>query len=260
MRLLFNPGKSRTPVAHEPVHADVPTLVDAELAAVYNIQRRAGDFYDFIRVSPARVLFCLLDVAGRLLDNRAIVSAAQRTFRTLAVELFVPPDINEAEAMIELCLELNRTILKSEGGVRACPAFAGCYNEHVGIVSYFNAGHTPGLVLDGKGVSRLEATGCPLGLFTHFTHDAAMVALQPGARLLLVSRGLVEGKYKGEEFGLQRVADVLQQTTSGGAQQLCLTVLERVEQFARAPLTHDDATALALVRFPTGVTPPRQSN
>ena len=62
-----------------PVQAKVPELHDAAVAAVYCSQRMGGDFYDFLRVSPERVVLGLLDVAGRIEDNGAIISAAQRT-------------------------------------------------------------------------------------------------------------------------------------------------------------------------------------
>src|SRR6266849_10124884 len=122
MRFLFQNEKPPR-VLRQPVQSKVPELHDADLAAVYYGNRRAGDFYDFIRVSPNRVVFGLLDVAGRLEDSRAVVNAAQHTFRTLAAELLAAEDANEAEAMVELCHELNRTILAAEAGVRACPAF-----------------------------------------------------------------------------------------------------------------------------------------
>jgi hypothetical protein len=49
----------------DPKHSDVPTLRGAEVAAVYYNLRVAGDFYEFLRVGSSRVLFGLLDLAGR---------------------------------------------------------------------------------------------------------------------------------------------------------------------------------------------------
>ena len=111
---------------------EVPDLHAAELAAAYYGERRGGDLHDFVRVTPNRVIFGLLDMAGRLEDNSTVVSAAQQTFRTRSLELFADDDVNEADAMAELCLELNRAIMTAEGGIRSCPAFAGCYNEDLG--------------------------------------------------------------------------------------------------------------------------------
>lgn len=242
--------KSRPAPVSDLFHSDALELHGAELAAVYYGQRMAGDFYDLIRVSPNRVLFGLLDAAGGLKETRAIVSAAQHTFRTVGAELFARSEINEANAMMELCLQLNRAVLEAAEGVRSCPAFAGCYDETLGVVCYFNAGHTPGLLRDHTGVSELPATGLPLGLFSHMTSDAPMAALEPGAALLLASRGVVEGKRKSEEFGLQRVKEVLQQSRAASAKDLCISVLDHVQQFVAVAPPQNDVTALALTRNP----------
>jgi len=226
----------------------VPELHQAELAAAYYGERQGGDHYDFVRVSPTRVLFGLLDIAGRIEENGTIVSVAQQTFRTRSPELFSAVDVNEADAMAELCLELNRAIMSAEGGIRSCPAFAGCYNEDLGTICYFNAGHTPGLLRDATGVAELPATGLPLGLFSHATCEAPLVALPPGAALLLVSKGLLEGRRRREEFGLDRVKTGLQQAAGESAKELCATMIDGVQQFMRKPPVHNDVTALALVR------------
>jgi sigma-B regulation protein RsbU (phosphoserine phosphatase) len=248
MSLALNKRTAARAVAPVPTPAQVPELHDAQLAAVYYGQRLGGDFYDFTRVSSTRVVFGLLDVAGRVDESRGILCDAQQVLRTRACELLADDDVNEAEAMVTLALELNRTVLKGAKGARPCPAFAGCYNEALGLVCYFNAGHTPGLVRDGGGVTELPASGLPLGLFSHSTWDAPMVALAPGARLLLVSRGLVEGKRKGEEFGLDRLKTSFQASTAESAKEVCLSAIDSIKQFMGTAPTHNDVTALSLVR------------
>lgn len=188
MHSFFHHHASILPV--EPVSSEVPVLHDAELAAIYYGERKGGDFYDFLRVSSNRVVFGLLDVAGRSEQNRTIVAAAQKTFREKSLELLSSDTVNEADAMTEICLHLNHTILDLEtDGVRSCPAFVGCYNENLGILCYSNAGHTPALVRDGTSIVELPATGLPLGLFSHATCDAPMAAIPLGGAMLLVSRG-----------------------------------------------------------------------
>jgi serine phosphatase RsbU (regulator of sigma subunit) len=248
MRALFNLARRVPPPSRERVQAAVPQIQDANIAAVYYGQRKGGDLHDFLRVSPTRVLFGLLDVAGRLEENSHIVAAVQSTFRAVGRELFEKDYVNPADAMIEVCLQLNRTILKAAGRVHSCPAFAGCYDESLGTVVYFNAGHTPGLVRDHMGVSELPATGLPLGLFSHTTCDASTVFLQPGAALLLVSRGIVEAKCGGEELGLDSVKKGFQATAAANSNELCLSVLDQVQEFMCIPPTHNDVTAVALTR------------
>jgi sigma-B regulation protein RsbU (phosphoserine phosphatase) len=237
-----------SPMAAEPSIAETPLLQGAEIAAAFYAPRQAGDFCDFIRVSQDRVLFGLLDVAGRREDNQGILSAAQTTFRESGKELFADPAVNDPDAMFELCLRLNRNIIEAAGGVRSCPAFVGSYNETLGTIWYVNAGHTPGLLRDDSGISEIAATTLPLGLFPYATTDAKIVALEPGGALLVVSRGVVEGQCKREEFGLERAQEVLKNTVGKSANEIGTRVLEAVQQFMCAAPTHNDVTALVLMR------------
>jgi phosphoserine phosphatase RsbU/P len=252
----FKKRKRRTPAQIAPAQIETVPAADislrgADLAAVFYGQRQGGDFYDFHRVSDSRVIFGLLDVAGKRDNNREILLAAQGTFREVGGGLLAGDAVNEADAMVALCLELNRSIMKAAGGVRSCPAFIGCYNEMLGTVCYINAGHTPGLVRDNSGTRMLPATGLPMGLFPYATSDAPTTAIEPGAALLLVSRGIIEGQHKKEEFGIDRVKAVLQDSNAREAREIGRTILDTVQQFMRTPPTHDDVTALALVRSRT---------
>jgi serine phosphatase RsbU (regulator of sigma subunit) len=149
--------------------------------------------------------------------------------------------------MMELSLELNRAIMESAHGVCSCPAFLGCFNERMGTVCYSNAGHTPALLRDEVGVSQLPATGLPLGLFSHVTHDAPTVALEPGAVLLLVSRGVTEMRYDGGEVGLERVANILSGAKITSADQICTEILNSVEG-GKGKRPRNDVTAMVLLR------------
>ncbi len=248
MRSLLKRRKPKLAPAIEPVAAGFPVLRDAQIAAVFAGQRSAGDFFDSIRVSRSRVLFGLLDVAGRREQNQDLLATAQRVFREAGTELLSPEEVNETDALTELCLQLNRAIIDAAGGVHSSPAFAGCYNEELGTVCYFNAGHTPALVRHTSDVSELGATGLPLGLFSHTTSDSQIIALEPGATLLLVSRGVVGAECNGEEFGLRRVEAALQNSAGANAHDVCVTVLDAMLQFACATPVQDDTTCLTLIR------------
>ena len=155
MRHLFHSQSPDETPSVEPIPTVFPQIEGADIAAVFVGKRIAGDFYDSVRVSPERVLFGMLDVAGRRETNRDILSAAQEIFRNLGTELFSRPDINESEAMTELSLRINRGIIETSKGVRSCPAFFACYHEKFGTLCYTNAGHTPGLLRDVNGITNL---------------------------------------------------------------------------------------------------------
>lgn len=252
MRSLFQFREPDPVPVVEPAPTVFPKIEGAEIAAVFVGKRVAGDFYDSLRVSPERVLFGLLDVAGRREDNRGILAGAQEIFRKFGTELFSRPDINESEAMTELSLRINRTIIETSSGVRSCPAFIGCYHEKFGTLCYTNAGHTPGLLRGANGITELTSGGLPLGLFSHATSDAPTVGVEIGAALLLVSRGVVEceghHETRGEEFGLAAIKQLLQSAPANSAQELCASVLKTVGEYSGGSPLCDDRTALALMR------------
>ncbi len=228
--------------------AEFPELSGADIAGMVQGERMGGDLYHFLRANRCRVIFGLLDVAGSREENLHIVNAARQTFCDLGSQKFADEEVNEADAMMEFCLELNLSIRRAAAGVRSCAAFVGCYNEELGTICYVNAGHTPGLLRDPSGITELPATGLPLGLFAASTYEAPTAALRPGASLLLVSRGVVEAAAKKEEFGLGRVKQHLEAAPSEDARQIASSILNAVAQFLASKPRQNDVTALALAR------------
>jgi len=229
------------------VQGESPALQGADMAVAFFSSRAGGDLHDFLRVGPQRLLFGLLDVAGKRETSGAVLQAAQACFRLSGEQIFAAPELNESEAMIELSRRLNLEIMRAAGGVHSCPAFAGCYNEELGTVCYVNAGHTPGLLRDDASVVELPATGLPLGLFSLAPTDARIVGLGSNGSLAVVSRGVVEAESKNAEFGLEGVKSAMQSGVSS-AKDLSHRILQQVQDFMHMVPKHNDVTALTLTR------------
>jgi serine phosphatase RsbU (regulator of sigma subunit) len=256
MKLFQNSAPERTLRRPEPTV--VPQLGNSSICAMYRAARVGGDFYDFLVTASGRLVFLLLDVAGKRERALDIAAAVQDHMRPLASEALRDHDVNEAVALPKLMIELNRVILRAASGVCCAPAFAGCYTEELGTLTYINAGHTPALLKDAEGITCLEANGIPLGLFSHSTHDARITAIPPGSALLLVSRGLVESKAGSEEYGIERLTECVSGISFRDAHDLCTQVLADVKTFIdsawRPKETENDVTTLALVRAAAGAT------
>lgn len=248
MKALFSKlfGSDKEEVPHI-IHTDTPPLQGAAMSVAYFAPQAGGDFHDFVRVGPSRFVFGLLDVAGKRETSASILEAAKACFRSSAEEIFSAPELNEADAMVELSRRLNLEIMRAAGGVRSCPAFAACYNEELGTVCYVNAGHTPALLRDESSVVELPATGLPLGLFSLAPTDARIVGLAPKGSIAVVSRGVVEAESKDSEFGLTGVKSVMK-VDSASAKDLSQRILEEVQAFLHTPPKHNDVTALTLMR------------
>ena len=91
MRSLFRSGIPHAALPVEAVASPFPKIAGAEIAADFLGERVAGDLYDSLRVSPERILFGLLDVAGRRESNRDLIASAQQTFRNFGTELSLAP-------------------------------------------------------------------------------------------------------------------------------------------------------------------------
>ena len=247
-----------------PARPAVPTLHSITVGALYRGARQGGDYFDYISAGP-RLLMLMLDIAGRRDEALNVAAHVQETFRA-AADLFAIDDVNESVAISQLLLEVNRAIIEASGGVRCAPGIIASYNEVAGTLWYINAGHIPPLLKERDVVNELPASGLPLGLFSHATHDANICVMPEGSALLLVSRGLVEAKAGGEEFGLNRVSQAFAATPLTDGQQLCVAVHESVRKFIESrpkhrfvpggprtvgdddPFSANDATALAMVR------------
>lgn len=253
-------GALRTP--QRPSQIDLQSVT---VGALYRGARQGGDYYDYLSTGP-RLLMLMLDIAGRREEAFHIAASVQETFRASA-DLFAIDDVNESVALTQLLLEINRAVIEAAGGVRCAPGVLVSYNEVAGTLWYINAGHIAPLFRDASGsVEPLPTSGFPLGLFAHATHEASICVMPEGSALVLVSRGLVEAKAAGHEYGLDRAKEAVAAAPLNDAQQLVTSVHESVRAYIESrprhrfipgssrtvgdedPFSANDATALALVR------------
>jgi serine phosphatase RsbU (regulator of sigma subunit) len=220
---------------------------------------RGGDFFDGLAIGP-RVLFLLTDIAGPRPEARELTLQVQTAFRQKAQQFFAGSAINESEAVAALAHEVNLALSEDAQRVRLAPTFLGCFNVTLGILTYCNAGSLLVLLRDGAIVRALESGGMPLGLFTHTTFEAVVLALQEGDALLTVTKGVTESRRGAIEFGVARVEQLLKKSTANSAAEICDLVLQEAYDHAHHPWSRilgllqagqrreDDLTALALVR------------
>jgi serine phosphatase RsbU (regulator of sigma subunit) len=242
-----------------PLPTALPPIKGLDLHARYYSSRTGGDFFDAVAAGP-HVVFLLTDIAGSRAEAHTIASAAQDTFRLRVPQLFTTEDINMMDTLGILAHEINQSIYEASGGSRLAPTFLGCYNLPLSLLAYINSGGQPAIFRDGDGTRVLGHVTMPLGLFTHLTFEPAIQAFEPGARMLLVTKGILEAQRGREPFGVERATAVIQNIPNGSAFDLCGIVLEDAHEFRKPPWYSkerlpfvksdppEDLTAVALVR------------
>jgi phosphoserine phosphatase RsbU/P len=245
--------KALAPDLKKPEPTVFPSMPTAQIAVRYHGARIGGDFFDILNVGQ-RLIFIMLDIAGKRDFAFHIAATIQVVFRERVEELFTEDTVNEADAITQLVLAINRSIMEITGTAHYSTGFAGCYHQHLGTLTYISAGYTPALLRDTHGVTELAASGLPLGLFMHATQDAQVTVLEPGAAFLLFSRGLMEARNKRSEFGIERVRQVLTSSEATSAEALCTEVLENALSHMHGRRIENDLSALALTRLAVSAT------
>jgi serine phosphatase RsbU (regulator of sigma subunit) len=256
-RLPFR--KKTTLLKRVPAPTEFPVLEGAELAAAYCGARMGGDFFDVVMSPTGRVVFAMLDIAGARDEALNIAANVQDVFRAQVRKLLSSEESNEADAVTELGIELNRTIMDAAGGARCAPAFIASYAPTIGTITCVNAGHMPGFVVDNSDIILLASNGVPLGLFSHAIHDAQICALREGDAFVLASRGVAESHARMADFGIEGIRSALTKMDRVNARALCDTVLDVARKYAGNRAPENDMTALALLRTASARKPLTQS-
>jgi hypothetical protein len=213
-------------------------------AAMEPYDQVGGDGFDYA-VDDGRASVAIFDAVGHDLHAGLTTSMALAATRNAR---------RGGAGLIEAAELADRTIAdhRPAGSMSYATAFLAHLDLGTGELHYLNAGHPPPAVLrDGRVVRLLDTVSrTPLGLGDLQGREPVVLheQLQPGDRVLFYTDGVTEARsLQGEEFGLQRLADLTERHEAAG-----LPAPETLRRVVRAVLDHqdgrlqDDATLLML--------------
>jgi serine phosphatase RsbU (regulator of sigma subunit) len=182
----------------------------------------------------------LADVAGKGLASAMISVTFRSSFRAIA---------GAGLPLHEMAARINT--LHWEEGLEArrryVTAILVCLDPSNHTVEAVNCGHNPAFVVaDGQRI-RIGASGPPLGMLPNRKYETERVALPEGGQLLLYTDGLTEVFREDEEFGEDRLQELMADAPSLGLLDLIWGTLE---DYAAGARQTDDMTALYLYRSP----------
>ncbi|HEX3322931.1 MAG TPA: SpoIIE family protein phosphatase [Terriglobales bacterium] len=197
----------------------------------------SGDYCDLIS-SDGRLFFVLGDVSGKGVAASMLMTQLHALFRSLT-SMALPLD--------QIVTLANRVFCES--------ALAGQYATLVcgqalpsGEVEIHNAGHLPAIVVGPNGVRSIESTGLPLGMFMQTQFSGTRLHLQAGDTLLLYTDGLSEARSQDEEYGIERLMDLLRMKSLCAPIELVSACLDDLRTFVGSGSRFDDLTVLAIQR------------
>jgi hypothetical protein len=203
----------------------------------------AGDFYD-VFARPAQdstephFLLAVADVAGKSIPAALLMATFQASLKTLS---------ETGCSLADLVTGMNHyACTNSQSGLRFTTAFLAEFDPAGRALTYINAGHNAPILRRGSGaIERLSNGGLPLGMWADKSYEAGNVVLQPGDWLVIFTDGVVEAENgRAEEYGEQRVLDVLQAGAAATPNELLRRMMSDLDTFVGATPQHDDVTCM----------------
>ncbi|MBK7405318.1 MAG: SpoIIE family protein phosphatase [Phycisphaerales bacterium] len=198
----------------------------------------AGDLFDLVDLGGGRTAFLLGDVAGKGVGAGLLMAAAQTQLRTL---------LALGQSLASSVDALNEHVHARTDTGTFLTLMAGIIDSRAGTLELVDAGHGFCCRCDpGGGAEHVRfAGGLPIGVAAGQSYGSQIMALNPGARLVLFSDGVVEqANSAGEQFGMREALGVLSRSTEPASD--VAEILSAVRAHAAGPLA-DDVTVVSLV-------------
>ncbi len=248
---------------------EVPQLKTVALAGECRAARGvAGDYYDYVEITPGLVAVALGDVSGKGISASLVMSNLQASLRAqttiLAERLRLagravavganievePPcgvtGVDNACAVAEMVANINTQLCRSTDSNRFATFFLALYEERTRTLRYTNAGHNAPFLLRADGTHELlEAGGTVAGAFDFARYEEAAATLAPGDLLLIFSDGLSEAQnHTGEEYGEARLLQFARQHRELSADELRRAIFDEIERWSGGLERGDDQTVV----------------
>ena len=204
-----------------------------------------GDFFDLIRLENNRLGLAIADVSGKGVPAALFMMSSRTLLKGAAIGTPQPGNVLR---------ELNTMLEEDNESMMFVTLFYAVYNPSDGSLTYANGGHNPPLLVHADGTSmELPTTdGVALGVMPGIEYEQNTITVEPTDTVVFYTDGVSEAmNAAGEEFGMQRLADVFSAQPPESAEATNQAVFEAVHAFATDTPQSDDITCVTLRRHGT---------
>ena len=201
-----------------------------------------GDFYDFFRLDNDHIALVIADVCGKGIPAALFMAVSRTLIRAKGMQ---------GASAAECLMESNHLLASYSVNQMFVTVFYAIYNIRTGEITYCNAGHNPPLIMRADGnIEELPLSkNIVLGIYDEMEFTENKIQLQPGETMLMFTDGVNEAaNAQYEEFGMERLTEILHGVSAGSCQQMIDSVKEALTSFAAGAEQSDDITMLAVKR------------
>ena len=214
-----------------------------------------GDYYDFLNLGPQQLGLVIGDISGKGIAAALLMAHLQANLRSQCAIAWDQPR--------RLLRSVNELFYENTPDNAYATLFFAEYDDKLRRLRYANCGHLSALLLRSDNtLERLDSTGTVLGLFSEWDCSIAELEIFSGDTLALYTDGITESfNNPGDEYGEQRLIEVLRRNRDLSSEALLASIVEDVQHFSPHE-QHDDITLIVAKckeESPSSVTIPRRS-
>ena len=197
-----------------------------------------GDYCHLTTLTPTKFSVSIADVAGKGVPG-ALLTASLRGLEKSVITHDVHPQ--------QLCSSLNDALTEIMPIGKFVSFFFAIIDTESRMMCYSNAGHNPPILVRADGTAlELRVGGGVLGLFSEWTYEQTQFKLESGDRIVLYTDGITEVESRhNEEFGVEKVKEIVVKDRTGSAEQIQRNVMQAVSQHCEERF-QDDATVVVI--------------
>lgn len=201
-----------------------------------------GDYYDFIRIVQNHTGIAIGDVSGKGIPAALIMAS----FRASLIA-----EIRNNYSIRTICQKVNSLLYESLEAGNYVTAVYGVLDSRNHIFTFANCGHNQPFVLRANGsVEYLSEGGPVLGVSSESLYEERALVIQPDDVLVFYTDGVTEAfSAAGEEFGLERLVQVIRANRTKSAQLMADAIYDAVMAFASPTHMFDDLTMIIIKRL-----------
>lgn len=201
-----------------------------------------GDFYDVIPVSEDRLDIAIGDVSGKGASAAFYMAELKGVIQALAPHFSSPGQILG---------QVNQFVLNHFEPDTFVTMVYAVYIPSKQRLQIARAGHPPMALIRDRNVEWIETGGVGLGLTGtetfHETLKEKKLNCRKGDQLFFHTDGVMEARNEAnEEYGEERLTEILKQASGENSENLIRKVRESVEGFIGNIPKHDDITIVAI--------------
>jgi sigma-B regulation protein RsbU (phosphoserine phosphatase) len=221
-----------------------PTMRGIDAAGRFEPARElGGDIHDFLTPQPHQLVAAVGDVSGKGAPAALYAAFASELIRSSTARAFSSTEPLTLSGVLGAMNTVLQERKLEEYYLTLCFA---CFDLALRTVTFSNSGLPFPIRCRGEECAQIDLPGLPLGSFAGVSYDEMALDFRLDDVFVLCTDGVFEATSRDEEFGADRLCQVVREHRHRPAQEIVDAIFDAVVAFRGSEAQVDDMTAVAI--------------